>query len=139
MDESGIGDSSDESGTKFQNIIQGSNVLHERRVVWQGESAPIDWGGGCDSGGLDAGSDSFFDLADLGFVATVEGPLADALATDQAGVGEDLEVFAGGGLRDAELAGDEDAADAVGDSIAVDLGREVAGRLAEPREDLKAA
>ena len=48
-------------------------------------------------------------------------------------------MFAGGGLADAELSCDQQAADPVFDQIAVDLRGEVFFGLAEPMEDLEAA
>ncbi len=48
-------------------------------------------------------------------------------------------MFAGGGLADAELFCDQQAADAVFDQVAVDLRGEVFFGLAEPGEDLEAA
>jgi hypothetical protein len=58
-------------------------------------------------------------------VALVERPLPDSLDANEAGVGEDAQVLAGGGLADAELLGDEDAANAVAHQVSVDLRREV--------------
>src|SRR6266404_7484649 len=77
-------------------------------------------------------------LGDASVVAAVEGPLLDALGPDQAQVAEDLEVLVRARLRDAQLVGDEEAADAVLDPIAVHLGREVAGGPLEPVEDPQA-
>ena len=48
-------------------------------------------------------------------------------------------MFAGGGLADAEFSGDQEAADAVFDEVAVDLRGKVFFGVAEPGEDLEAA
>ena len=48
-------------------------------------------------------------------------------------------MFAGGWLADAEFSGDQKAADAVFDEVAVDLWGEVFFGLAEPGEDLEPA
>src|SRR6266478_340489 len=74
-------------------------------------------------------------LGDALLVSAVEGPLLDPLRLDQAQAGKDLEVLVRAGLRDAELVGDEEAAHALLDQVAVDLGREVGPRLLQPIED----
>ena len=48
-------------------------------------------------------------------------------------------MFAGGWLADAEFSGDQEAADAVFDQVAIDLRGEVFFGVAEPGEDLEAA
>src|SRR5882724_1603743 len=78
-------------------------------------------------------------LGDALLVAAVEGPFLDPLRLDQTQAGEDLEVLVRAGLGDAELVGDEEAAHAVLDQVAVDLGREVGPRLLQPVEDGQAA
>jgi hypothetical protein len=89
------------------------------------------------AGCLDARRDELLDFADGGFVAAVEGPLADALAADQASVRQDFQVFARCRLADVKFPGDQYAAHAVRNEIPVDLRREVAARLAEPGEYLE--
>jgi len=53
------------------------------------------------------------DLSDPLLVAPVERPLLDPLAANEPGPGKHVQVLAGGGLADAELARDVDTADAV--------------------------
>jgi hypothetical protein len=78
----------------------------------------------------------FFEAA---FVALVEDPLLDAFAVDESGLAEDSQVLAGSRLADAQFFGDENAADAVGDEITVDLGPEVFYGVFEPVEDFETA
>src|SRR5262245_33266394 len=89
--------------------------------------------------GSDGGGDVLLHRFDADLVSFVEGPLFDTSGPEEAGLGEDLEVFARGGLADAELVGDEDAADAVLDEVTVDLWGEVGFGVFEPFEDLEAA
>ena len=65
--------------------------------------------------------------------------MLDSLGADQSCLNQHFQMFAGGGLADAELSCDQKAADAVFDEVAVDLRGEVLFGLAEPGEDLKAA
>src|ERR1700730_5180704 len=74
-------------------------------------------------------------LGDALLVAAVEGPFFYPLRPDQAQARKDLEVLVRAGLRHAELVGDEEAAHAVLDQVAVDLGWEVGPRLLQPVED----
>src|SRR5258706_10633552 len=76
------------------------------------------------------------ELLDPALVPLVERPLLDPPGPDESRMGEDPHVLAEGRLADAELAGDEHAADAVVDEVAVDLGREMRHRILEPFEDL---
>src|SRR5512135_2723802 len=62
-----------------------------------------------------------FDRGDRAVVAPVEDPLLDPLAAHQTGVGQDPHVLAQRGLADAELAGNEEPADAIVLQVAVDL------------------
>jgi hypothetical protein len=48
-------------------------------------------------------------------------------------------MLAGGGLADAQLAGDQNAADAVFDQVAIDLSGEMLPGMLEPLQDLEAA
>src|SRR6185437_9988446 len=65
----------------------------------------------------------------------VEGPLLDALGGDQTGGGQDPHVLADRRLADAQLLGDEEAADAVANQVAVNLLAEMRPRRAQPLED----
>src|ERR1700687_1601055 len=78
-------------------------------------------------------------LGDALLVAAGEGPLLDALGADEAETRENAQMIADAGLRHAQLACDEKAADAVLHQIAVLLGREIPPRALEPLEDLQAA
>src|SRR5262249_2715298 len=80
----------------------------------------------------------FLERGDALLVALEERPLANLLAADEAGLGEHAQVFAGRRLADAQLLGDEDAADAVVGEVAVLLGAEVRGGMLQPPEDLEA-
>src|SRR3954453_20826044 len=75
--------------------------------------------------------------ADGGFVALVEGPLADALEGHEAGAGKRLQVCRGGGLGDAQLPRDEDDAAGVLHQVAVLLRRKVRTRILEPLQYLE--
>src|SRR5215472_11477350 len=90
------------------------------------------------SANLNQPGDLLFYGADRFLVALIERPLFDALSLDQSGQREHLEVFARGRLADAELVGDEAAADAVLDEISVDLRRKMGARILQPLQDLKA-
>src|SRR5262245_7175304 len=79
------------------------------------------------------------ELADRRFVALVEGPLPDPLRRDEAGPRERLQMRRRGGLRDAELVGDEDHAYTVLDEIPIPLGRKVINRIPQPLEYLQSA
>src|SRR2546422_6550432 len=72
-------------------------------------------------------------------VPLVERPLLDPLGTHESGLRQDLQMLAGGRLANAQLRGDEHAADAVAHEVAVDLRREVGARRPEPAEGLEAA
>src|SRR5947207_13292373 len=78
-------------------------------------------------------------LGDALLVPPVEGPLLDAPGPDQPESGEDLEMLVRARLAHPQLVGDEEAADAVLDQIAVDLRGEVGPRPLEPVEDGQAA
>src|ERR1700722_15541705 len=78
------------------------------------------------------------DRAQAFLVALVEGPLLDPLGAHRADLGEELHVLGHGRLADAELLGDQEAADAVLDEVAVDLLAEMRARVLEPVEDLQA-
>src|ERR1700688_1023278 len=88
-----------------------------------------------------AASDGFQDrllhLADTAFVALVEGPLLDALGSDQSRLRQDLQVLAGGRLADAQLVGDKPPAYPILHQVAIDLARKMGDRVLEPFEDLK--
>ncbi len=88
---------------------------------------------------LDLREDELFDFAYARFIALIEGPLLDALAANQAGNIQDFEMFAGGGLADAQFPGDVEAANAVTEEIAVDLRGKVAAGILEPGQNLEAA
>jgi hypothetical protein len=93
----------------------------------------------CASVFLPGGSKRPFYCGNPPFVALVEGPLLDPFGSDEPRVSQDPEVFAGRRRADPELLGDEHAADAVADQIAVDLGREMRPWPLEPGQDLQAA
>src|SRR5579863_777381 len=84
---------------------------------------------------LDLREDHLLDSLDRGFVALVESPLLDALAADEAGANQNIQVVAGGGLADGQLARDEHAANAVLHQIAVHLRREMLARILQPIEN----
>src|SRR5207237_7557694 len=83
-------------------------------------------------------ADRALDRADRVLVAPVEGPLLDALGAQQAGLGQHLQMLAHGRLADAELLGDQHAANAVARQVAVDLRRKMPLWLLQPFEDLEA-
>src|SRR2546422_8095999 len=72
-------------------------------------------------------------------VPLVERPLLDPLGTHEPGLRQDLQMLAGGRLADAQLRGDEHAADAVAHEVAVDLRRGGGARGSGPAEDLEGA
>ena len=77
-------------------------------------------------------------LLDSLLVTLVEDPLLDPFAPDQAGAGENLQMLAGGGLADAQLFRNEDAADAILYKVAVLLWREMTLGVFQPCQDLQA-
>src|SRR3989454_10484077 len=72
-------------------------------------------------------------------VPLVERPLLDPLGTHESGLRQDLQMLAGGRLANAQLRGDEHAADAVAHEVAVDLRRGGGARRAGPPAELGAA
>ena len=83
--------------------------------------------------------DRLFDRADLDLVALVECPLFDPLGPDQFRLHQNLQVLAGGRLADPELIGDQYAADAVLDQVAINLRRKIRARVLQPFQDLQPA
>src|SRR5262245_43459641 len=75
--------------------------------------------------------------ADRAFVPLVEGPLLDPPRAQQAGLRQHLEMLAHGRLADAELLGDQHAAHAILDQVAVDLRAEMARWILQPFQDLQ--
>src|SRR4030095_8350225 len=67
----------------------------------------------------------------------VERPLLDPLGTEELCLRQDPQVLTCRGLADTKLLRDEQAAHAVLDEVAIDLGWEVGARLLEPVEDLQ--
>lgn len=88
---------------------------------------------------LERRRDKGFEFADGGLVALIKGPLFNAFAADETGESEDFQMLAGGRLRHAELARDKNAANAVFNEVAVDLGREMAARALQPVQDKQPA
>jgi len=86
-------------------------------------------------GALNSRQYLLLDLSELGLIALVEGPLLDALCPDQPCSRQDLKVFAGRRLADAELSRDQQPADSILDQVPIDLRREVFPRLFEPFQD----
>jgi len=78
-----------------------------------------------------------FHFFDGRIVALVERPLLDPFAADKAGARQDLQVFTGGWLTDAKFLGDQQAAHAVVDQVAIHLGRKMSGRNFQPLQDLE--
>jgi len=79
------------------------------------------------------------ELPDSCFVAPVERPLLDSLAPDETGLRQDLQVLASRRLAHAELARDENTADAVADQVAIHLLGEMPDRVLEPLQYLQPA
>jgi hypothetical protein len=78
----------------------------------------------------------FLDLLDSGLVALVEGPLLDSLGASQAGLAQNLHVFASGWLADTQLARDQAAANPILHQVAVDLRWKMLGRVLKPKKNL---
>src|SRR5258708_923960 len=97
------------------------------------------WGHAAQTARSHLRQDLFLDLADLGFVAPIKGPLLDPLGPNEPGPRQHLQMLAGGRLAHSQLLGDEHAADAVLDQIAVLLRAEVPLWLLQPLQDLEAA
>jgi hypothetical protein len=75
--------------------------------------------------GLPAFSQRRFHFDNALLVSFIEGPLFDALPTDQAGLDEDAQVLARGWLADAQFLSDEQAAHAILHQVAVHLRRKM--------------
>src|SRR5262245_19878725 len=88
--------------------------------------------------GSSRGSQCALHGVDAGLVPLVERPLLDPFGPEESGLRQDPQVLARGGLADAQLLGDEHAAHAILDEIAIDLTREVRQRPLEPLENPKA-
>lgn len=80
-----------------------------------------------------------FEFPNPGLVPLVKCPLLDSLRADKARLQEELHVFAGRRLADAQLLGDQDAANAVGDEVPVNLRREMPAGGLQPAENLPSA
>lgn len=80
-----------------------------------------------------------FEFLDSGLVPLVKCPLLDSLRADKARLQEELHVFAGRRLADAQFPGDQDAAYAVGDEVSVNLRREVSAGVLQPPKNLPSA
>src|SRR5258707_9603862 len=80
----------------------------------------------------DGFEDRLLHLMDTEFVAPVEGPLLDALRSDQPRLRQYLQVLTGGRLADAQLVGDQHPAYPVLHQIAIDLRRENTGPGLQP-------
>jgi hypothetical protein len=72
-------------------------------------------------------------------ISLVKRPLLNALASEETNLREDLQMLRDRGVADAELARDEQSANAVFDEIAVALGREVALGVFQPLQNLETA
>src|SRR5436190_16171469 len=70
-------------------------------------------------------------------IAPVERPLLDPLGMEEPCLRQDPQVLTCSGLADTKLLRDEQAAHAVLDEVAGDLGWEVGARLLEPVENLQ--
>jgi hypothetical protein len=81
---------------------------------------------------LNFGKDRFLYSPNRALIALVKGPLFDPLSSNQACLGQNLQVFTGGGMADAELSGNQTAADSVADKVSVDLGWEMLSGVLEP-------
>ena len=79
------------------------------------------------------------DFSDCGVFALIEGPLLEALSADQAGRGQDLEVFTCSRLADSQFPRNQDATHAIFDKVAVNLRWKVRWRVFQPIENLQSA
>lgn len=78
-----------------------------------------------------------FHLLDGRVVALVERPLLDPFAANEARTRQDLQMLAGGGLTNAQLLRDQQAANTIVDEVAIDLRRKMFGRSFQPLQNLK--
>lgn len=81
---------------------------------------------------LNLRDDRAFKFRDAGFVSPIECPLLYTLRFHEAGLRQDFEMFADGWLADAEFLGDQYAADAIGNEVAIDLRAEIPLGLPQP-------
>jgi hypothetical protein len=88
--------------------------------------------------GLNTSRNHALEFANAHLITLIKGPLLDALASEQLRLDQDLEVFTGGGLADAQLSRDRQAANAIGKQIPGYLRRKMPFRLPQPSHDLKA-
>ncbi len=79
------------------------------------------------------------DLPDLSLISLIEGPLLDPLPSQETCLRQDLQVFAGRWMTDAEFSRNQQAADTVLNQVAVDLRGKVAPRIFQPLQDLQPA
>ena len=78
-------------------------------------------------------------MSDSGLVALVERPLLDALGACQTRLAQNLHVFARGRLAYAKLACNQASANPILHQIAIDLRREVLGRVLKLLKNLQPA
>lgn len=87
----------------------------------------------------DPRGDCFLDFFDVCLISPVKGPLFDAFRADQPGLLQNLQVFAGGGLADAQLSCEEQAANSIFDQVSVHLRRKVCPWILQPFQDSQPA
>jgi hypothetical protein len=88
---------------------------------------------------LNLRKDRSFDALDRGLVALVESPSLDALAANNTGPYQNIQMFAGSGLAHRQLPGNQHSTNAVLDEITVHLRREVLAWTLQPSENLQPA
>src|SRR5262249_54942636 len=82
-------------------------------------------------------SESALDFRNAPLVSLIKRPLLDPLRAQQTGLGQDPQVLAGGRLADLQFLRNVDAADAIGDEVAIDLWGEVRTRILQPVENVE--
>jgi cysteine synthase len=91
-----------------------------------------------DPKGSELRPDRAFDTTNRLLIALVERPLLEPLGAEQASLGQHLQVFADRRLADAELLGNQHAANAILDQVSIDLRPEMAGGILQPFQNLQA-